>query len=744
MATRRLTLVLSFVTAGSISSFALAAPRLCPDAVELKINRSALKFIAKRVRPLVPKQVTIPPISAKLHHWNIANNDLIAELPELQASIDLKDVSIAMSGPDVSIRFAASVALDGKVTLHNPYAGLGRAGCQAKVELDSVTLEAAVRPGGRDGRVEVPLTAAALQIDPGRSRYELDDCAIGDLLTKVLDFLRTQVTDTIRSRAEAMIKEKLPGLLTDKVNEMVIFSKEIEGIVFSAGIEAVETHPDGITVRFAGDVNPALTPLPQCLLQTNVPGPPDCGVRSAGSVPAVPTMFGATISQGMLNKTLYAAWRTGKLCVDSRAFEVPTLSPGLRRLQPFLTPPEDVELSFAVGLRQPPELRFTHEGKAELDLDGIEVRFTKSSPHVGHSEAWIKAGLTLRVKPWVNPAGNSVGVELDGISDIRQLHFVGADGKRLELPIDPARLTSFVDRIVLPLLGHRMTRYQLSPSLVDISSSVLELRHFEIDRGRLVVHAEGHHLPRVGDKVAPETQLSAPAPKIAAPGIIRLDVEGLDNLTPAPLVRFKARVDGGPWSEPSYGRSLPVAVVRGIHQVEIAAVDHEDNVDPTPLQLSIPVDDVAPEITLLASPEPLLAPGASATVRFSARDDRSSPTTMRYEATLYRAPEGEIWPETLAVRELGPGASNVTFDQIGAGTFAIMIAVTDEAGNTASRLATFAIQSGDSGCAVVGPPPPPAPLLLLAMVLVAGVLRRRQEHRASADPARPASGDASG
>ena len=47
------------------------------------------------------------------------------------------------------------------------------------------------------------------------------------------------------------------------------------------------------------------------------------------------------------------------------------------------------------------------------------------------------------------------------------------------------------------------------------------------------------------------------------------------------------RIDGGLWSEPRFGGAVDVKAVAGVHRVEIAAVDHAGNIDPTPLALKV-------------------------------------------------------------------------------------------------------------------------------------------------------------
>lgn len=212
---------------------------------------------------------------------------------------------------------------------------------------------------------------------------------------------------------------------------------------------------------------------------------------------------------------------------------------------------------------------------------------------------------------------------------------------------------------------------------------------------------------------------------VVAPQLMRIVVSGTDNQTPTGLLRYRARVDGGPWSVPKYSRRIDVAVKGGPHTVEVAAVDLDSNTDPNPLVVQVMVDDWSPGLQVLSQPEPLLR-STTAEVTLSTSDDLTPPERIAVQGELYRVPDGGGAPELEATQPFKQGAQSVRFDDLKEGVYKLRVIVRDEAGNVTSEDIGVVVQL-DSGCAAApGRPALPLGLLLLALgFVVAARLARR-------------------
>jgi MYXO-CTERM domain-containing protein len=187
-------------------------------------------------------------------------------------------------------------------------------------------------------------------------------------------------------------------------------------------------------------------------------------------------------------------------------------------------------------------------------------------------------------------------------------------------------------------------------------------------------------------------------------------------------------MDGGAWSEPSYGGRIDVTTYGGAHVVEIAALDHDGNLDPSPLQLPLRVDTNMPQLVITEQPEPMLETD-SATVGFAARDDRTPTGRLVYTAQLYRVPDGGGNPALLQSRILRPGQLSVTFADLADGVYNIRVIVADGVGNVTSQDVGFVV-AAEGGCSLTptgsgGGPGAPTGLLVLALVAVLFIARRR-------------------
>jgi hypothetical protein len=290
------------------------------------------------------------------------------------------------------------------------------------------------------------------------------------------------------------------------------------------------------------------------------------------------------------------------------------------------------------------------------------------------------------------------------------------------IDLDPARLQRFIDDVVLPFLQQKLAAAPISPSVFNVLSFQVELKQIQVADGNLRAYVDGHKLATSGDDTPPDTWLTLRPGPVVGPQVVRLRASGADDTTPTALLRYRARLDRGPWSKPAYGSQLSVTASGGTHVVEVAAVDHQGNADPTPTVAILRVDDVMPTLTITGRPDHITAEQIIE-VGFTGSDDRTPAGRLVFTAKLFRVPEGGGNPAEVTSRTLAAGATSVSFGPLADGVYKVRVIVADGAGNVTSRDVGFVVDAR-TGCNAAGSAAPLTALLWL--LALAGLLLARR------------------
>lgn len=706
---------------------ALAAPPICERAVALRVNQRGLDFIVSQVKPLIPKSLEVPAIDQVVVDWPLTESDARVQISPMTAKLDLKELKVFMDGGAVYLQGLATVSTGGPVKVLNPYAGLGSADCQADVNVVDLTLQVGARLDAATGKTRVELTAAKIDLDNEKSVIALKGCALGNILTSVTSFVRKHFMGTIQEKVEAIAKEKVPPLLEAKLNETIAYSGELKGYSYQVALAGLTTDESGVGALLSGGVGVASQVVPTCLKEVPpaalVAGP--CQAQTPALYNQTDAMFGAGLSEALLQQGLHAVWRSGLLCIDSRSLTSPTVGQTLSKLAASLGQPAGTQLNFQLRLAAAPAVRFSRAAGVTVELKGIGLDISLEPPVGEPGRVAISADLAASGEPWIDPASNSIALDLKAMS-VGRLQILGVKG--LELGLDPARLQRFVAEVALPVVQTKLQGLQLSPAVISALNLVfVELKQIQTGDGYLAAYLDAHTLLGAApDKQAPETQIvKAPGP-VVSPQVVQALVAGSDDQTPPGLLRYKARIDGGAWSEPSFNRRVDLVTHGGVHQVEIAAIDLQGNVDPTPAKVELKVDALAPELTITARPESIIGETAI-TIGFAGSDDLTPAPELAYSAELYRMPSGGGAPELIQSRLFESGISSASFDRLEEGVYKARVIARDSAGNVTSKDVGFTVNL-DGGCALAGAPAH-ADGVLLGLLLALFVVCARRSRR---------------
>jgi hypothetical protein len=714
-----------------VATSAWAVP-VCERAVALRVNQSGLDFVVQQVKPLVPTAIEVPAIDQVVVDWPLTSSDARVQIPALTTKLALKELMVFMDGGALHVRGVANVSTSSPVKVLNPYAGLGSADCQADVDVVDLELQVGVLLESDGGRTRVELSEAKIKLDNDKSVIALKGCTLGNILTPVIGFVRKHFMGAIQSRVEKIAKEKVPPLLEAKLNDTIAYSGEAKGFGYSVALAGLSTDESGVGALLSGGIGWKDQAVPACLKDASPAAlaPASCVAKTPLLQTASDAMFGAGVSEALLQQALHSVWRSGLMCVDSRALASPLVGQTLSKLAASLGQPPGTALSFQLRLGAAPSIRFTRAAGVTLDLEGIFLDLALEPPLGESGRVALTADLAVSAAPWVDPATNSLALDLRAL-EVGGVRILGAKGQ--ELGLDPARLQRFVAQVALPVLQQRLQGLQLSPAVLSVLNLVyLELRQLTVGDGWLAAYLNAHSVAAAAaDKTPPVTTLQKPPPALVGPQVLAILVGGSDDRTPAGLLRYKARVDGGAWSEPSFSRRVDVVAHGGTHSVEIAAIDLAGNVDPKPLALRIRVDDRPPALEITARPPSLLVGEREVEIAFAGADDQTAPGRIAYQGELYRVPDAGGAPELVQTRLFAAGIDSVRFDRLDEGVYKARVIARDEAGNVTSQDVGFTVHL-DAGCALGHAPAPCGlPLALLPALALCAIMRRCRRRRTS-------------
>jgi hypothetical protein len=709
----------------ALAAAGTARADLCERALAVRVNERGLDLVTKLVRPMLPEVIAIPALDEVVLSWP-TGDDARLQVPELSAKLKVKDLTTFMDGGSLYIQGSLDVAAATPLTVLNPYVGFGRADCQAALDLKNVELQIGALLDSESGKTRVYVQTAKVHFSEDGTSASLDGCALGSIVSSVGSLFKARVMSAAEKAISSMAKSQIPTLLQSKLDSALQLEAKTEGLAVGVQIAGLSTDATGLSAMISASLASTVTETPSCLAGLQLAPLPTCVAQSPVLGPQVDAMFAAGISEALLQQVLEAVWRGGSLCIDSRAMhDNPLVGPNLDKLGAALGLPGDASIEFQVRLARAPSVRFDALTGISLELTGLRLDLQLTLPGGGDpGRIGVELDGAVSALPWIDPETASLALDLRSLA-IKRLNVIGEVGT---IGLDPARLQRFVSQVVVPLLQKKLEGEALSPTVVNGKGEFLvDLKRIDVRGGFAAAYVDAF-VPSTAaaDTEPPKTSLVERPGAVVAPQLLRIVVGGTDNQTPTGLLRYRARVDGGPWAVPRYSRRIDVAVKGGAHVIEIAAVDLSSNTDPNPLAVKVMVDDQSPGLKVATQPDELLR-SSSAEVTLITSDDLTPAERIAVQGELYRVPDAGGSPELVGTLPFRTGAQIVRFDDLRNGVYKLRVIARDEAGNVTSRDLGFVVEL-DSGCTAAPGRPASVPLglLLLAVGLAAACLARRR------------------
>ena len=287
---------------------------------------------------------------------------------------------------------------------------------------------------------------------------------------------------------------------------------------------------------------------------------------------------------------------------------------------------------------------------------------------------------------------------------------IGVDGQRSTIMAEPTQLDANAVNITMPdrafLIGttgvDSFVRNQMLPLLTTstaglaLTSSLFPLSLFAVRLENAVVT---HHSIRAdldvwpaepNDANAPVTKLLG-TPRRRIPSHIDLDMLSFDDKTPTQFLRHQIYVDGTPRPLSIAGRRITVhGLTPGEHVIQLAAVDLNDNEDPSGVFFNVNVDAAAP-LVLYRKKAMGVVTGDFVELQYEARDNETPDEELSYS---YRVTKIGATPQDDVLLGSGtpitPGRlvlHNLPEDSV----IVARIEATDEVGNVGYAETTFGV-----------------------------------------------------
>lgn len=687
------------VLALCISSFASASTtEPLKGAVALRINQRGLSFLAREVQPLIPTEFDIPDLKKAILSLPIPGVSPTLDIVNIKAELTARQLNATLVNNTIQVHLLANVKAHGDVHLQGLLGVIGSGSCQGEARLLDVEIRMGLVPSMTEGRLDAQISSFSISFDKNQSSIELFNCTSDSILDGLAKSLHDHFLATIDKELQTYARDTIQRQIVQKLAEVTQISGEMQGFVYTVRLDNIKTDDQGIALLLGASIEPAPENMaaPPCLHGVDLTPPaPDGSVATPISIDP-DRMFGFSLSRSFLNQALYTAWRMGVFCLDSQTIEIPTLAPGLDQLGVILASRPGVQLKFSLRPRSAPQIAEIMDGRLAVVLSNVELTVERLSAGGISSKVVLRTNLSTIATPWVNPARRNLSLELQDL-DITKIRLALPGGHQDTIPYDPARLALFLNKAVMPLLRQSLSESPISPAVLKQEGLLVEMRQATAQSGFLSLSVDGFKLDPSGDTLPPNTKLLNFLPKVVGPGVFRLAVQGQDDATPDGLLRYRARLDGGAWNNPQYGGRIDATVFHGVHKVEVAAMDHAGNIDPTPILIHLEVDNISPKLRITSWPLSTIS-GASAAVEFEGEDDRTPPDRLVYEAVLYSVPDEIDWPKIVDTRTVAAGDRRAEFNNLERGIYVLRVTAKDEVGNVTSQDVTFAVSGVDGGC----------------------------------------------
>ncbi len=685
------------------------AAAVCPadgvsGAITVRLDHTAVPVLEGMLQSELPGEYEIPAEPTLLADCPSLFDDTVVTPHDGALRLGVRRASVSLR--DGAIELDAELDIHAEAELELQLCAMPDASCAATLSAQHVSVFARATPRVDACELVTNLTALTIEVAPYATEVQLGGCGLYDEIgTLVYDWFRESLIDYAVEAIDAWVRTEVPALIETFSSDIFASGMELYGLRFVSAPESLRLAADGITATLTATLEPIDGPA-DCLPPGSTLPPEE---KEAPAALMSVAHLSVAASEPFVQRALRAAWLAGWMCWDTRDYDL-----GLGDYLTDLVP--DATLDALVTVSEPPNVRLggvTDARPIVVEVTALNAQLAIGAPQLATSFVEINTGADF---------AGQLGMDAALQALVMGLTHVGTEGMSItapgaELIFSPTALADLLDNLILPTFSDYLTKLPLTSSLFVYAPVATRLVEVGVQQGTHL-RADLELVPIDRHDHTPPVTVLAEAPGDPSPPLVSITVASVDDTAPADFVRHRVELDGVALPELFSGTTLVLEdLAAGHHQLRVAAVDLNDNVDPTPVDLALFVDAAPPVVTVLEAPAGLLSVDEAA-IRFAATDDvtATSRLALRYQAAIVQR-VGDDLP--LRQGELRPGQLLELTDLPEDAIIRVTLVAVDEAGNIGEAEVTFAINAVPTFSCSAAPSLVPAAALLL-------LLRRRR------------------
>jgi hypothetical protein len=669
------------------------------------LSQDGLDFIAGELPGLLPKSFSHSGFTSQLINCpSFTGGDTDLKVSNVKINLQPGSLTIKAGSGSLAASMTVSGSGDADLAVTRPYACVGSTlSCKVSFTVSNAKASLSLKPTASGGKVHVSSASLSVGLSKSNVSIKLSSCGLASTLANLaMPLFEGYIVNKVRDKIEEVASKEIPDLVEQSLASFTRFDGELAGIAVNAGLDELSTGATGIRAGAS-------------LTFTAKTSPTDCTLGSAaspGASPALPPVswqgehLAVTAAGLTLQRALLAAWQGGLLCLSSAELDDLGVSSSTAELVGSLLGLSDVD-GISVAVPDAPVLALVpgSDPRLTVTLPKVQVALQGTAAQQP-TTVTIAMQVDLDAAMGLDALSRAVVLEIKQIS-MTQMTLSATQSKGLSLSVTLVK--QLIESVVVPLLTKQLDGMALLPTVLHRTGGVFDPYYLTMTRSsttqdHVTVWGKAFQKP-ASDSTAPETKLENAPDALVKPGKLRLVAGGSDGKTPADLLRYQFRMDGGPWSAVGFARDHTVQLKDGAHKVEARAVDLSGNKDPTPASASFIVDGVQPTVTIDSAPTGAVQ-AASVEIGWSASDDRTAAADLEVKLVCkHTAPGGG--QETLFL-DAGfvAGQTQQQLVSLTNGDYTVTVVARDQAGNLSKPAqVSFTVSGQTSG--VPGPQPTP-------------------------------------
>lgn len=591
---------LARATFASLALALLVTPSLghaaeqAPADVAAQLSSRGLSFLAAEAKKRVPRLYSHPSYTKQLVDCPFTESDTVLSLSGTKTMLTVRDLLVFTDGPALAVLVKVDVSGFSNLNITRPYACLGYPlACRLDYIADRLVASARFTPRMVGGRIRLQSPRVQVSISPKNLQAGATGCGlVGDLVNLALTPAKGYLASQLQAALERVLEEQVAPQLEQMLAGMTGGSVDAAGYRISAQLADLSASSRGLQV--AARTSVLAGQRAACAQQSALPPP------AVTSTPATlgrhDEQLGLALSASTLQNAVQAAWQSGLLCLSNDQLvqagvtaELPSFAGyllGLSGKAPLsIVAPTAPELTLLPSL----------EGaRLQLRLPALELHIAGQGPQ-GPVQVIAGGDAKLSLELGLDALTRSVVVRtasgsLDGLT----LTADRPEGLQLDRPM----LLKLISGLVGSMVGKRLTGLTLTPQVLvpqggPLDGYLLDLRRAQTSESQLDLYVDFFAVPAY-DARRPDSGFVRRPPERTSQQAFTFEALGRDDQTPASLLRYSFRIDGGAWTPIAYGATFSVSLEEGAHRVETRATDQNGNSDDTPARIDVVVDPAAP------------------------------------------------------------------------------------------------------------------------------------------------------